>query len=196
MIILASKSPRRAELMQQVGLQYSVLVAGETDEQYPPELQREEIPLFLARLKSNAFFQVVTVPDDTIVITADTIVWVDGRALEKPACRQEAIEMLKTLSDKKHYVYSGVCIATNHKQFLFFDETKVFFKKLTSEEINFYVDNYQPYDKAGAYGIQEWIGYVGIEKIEGSYYNVVGLPIQKLYCELRNFKPTLKFNVL
>ena len=200
MIILASKSPRRFELMQQLGLQFKVQLAGETNEQYPLELQREEIPLFLARLKANSFLQAVTIPNDTVVVTADTIVWVEtletpnttgkvskGRALEKPDCRQEAIEMLELLSDKKHYVYSAVCLTTNSKQHVFFDETKVYFKKLSSEEISFYVDNYQPYDKAGAYGIQEWIGYIGIEKIEGSFYNVVGLPVQKLYNELRDF---------
>jgi len=200
MIILASKSPRRFELMQQLGLQFKVQLAGETNEQYPLELQREEIPLFLARLKANSFLQAVTIPNDTVVVTADTIVWVEtletpnttgkvskGRALEKPGCRQEAIEMLELLSDKKHYVYSAVCLTTNSKQHVFFDETKVYFKKLSSEEISYYVDNYQPYDKAGAYGIQEWIGYIGIEKIEGSFYNVVGLPVHKLYKELRNF---------
>ena len=193
MIILASKSPRRFELMQQLGLQFTVQLAGEIDEQYPPELQREEIPLFLARLKANSFMQAVTIPNDTIVITADTIVWVDGQSLGKPNCRQEAIDMLEKLSEKKHYVYSGVCLTTNSKQLAFFDETKVFFKKLSSDEINFYVDRYRPYDKAGAYGIQEWIGYVGIEKIEGSYYNVVGMPIQKLYSELCDFMTPFDF---
>jgi len=193
MIILASKSPRRIELMQQLGLHFSVQLAGETDEQYPPELQREEIPLYLARLKANSFLQTVTIPDDNVVVTADTIVWVNEQALGKPSCRQEAIEMLEMLSCKMHYVYSGVCFTTNSKQHLFFDETKVFFKKLLLEEIIFYIDRYQPYDKAGAYGIQEWIGYVGIEKIEGSFYNVVGMPIQKLYCELHDFMTSFDF---
>ena len=130
--------------------------------------------------------QAVKITDDTIVVTADTIVWVDECALGKPNCRKEAIEMLEMLSNKKHYVYTAVCLTTNSGQHVFFDETKVFFKYLSSEEINFYVDRYQPYDKAGAYGIQEWIGYVGIEKIEGSFYNVMGLPVQKLYNELSN----------
>ena len=196
MFILASKSPRRIELMQQLGLQFTVQLVGEIDEEYPPELLGKEIPLFLARLKANSFLKVVTIPDNTIVITADTIVWVDGFALGKPSCRQEAVEMLEKLSGKKHYVYSGVCLTTNDKQRAFFDETKVFFKNLSSEEINFYVDNYQPYDKAGAYGIQEWIGLVGIEKIEGSYFNVVGMPIQKLYSELCVFTKSFDlFNV-
>ena len=186
-IILASKSPRRVELMNQAGLQFTVQLAGETDELYPAELQREEIPLFLARLKADAFLHAVAIPDNTIVVTADTIVWINGRELGKPADRQEAIDMLEILSGNMHLVYTGVCLTTNSKQQSFFDESKVYFRKLTREEIIFYVDSCQPYDKAGAYGIQEWIGYVGIEKINGSHYNVMGLPIQKLYCELCNF---------
>ena len=186
-IILASRSPRRIELMQQVGFQFTVQLSGETDELYPPELQREEIPLFLARLKANSFLQAVAIPDQTIVVTADTIVWIDNQVLGKPKGRKEAIEMLETLSGNMHEVYTGVCLSSNEKQHSFFAESKVFFRKLTMDEIIFYVDNYQPYDKAGAYGIQEWIGYVGIEKIEGSFYNVMGLPIQKLYRELCGF---------
>jgi septum formation protein len=188
MFILASKSPRRIELMQQAGLQFIVQLAGETDETYPPELQCEEIPLFLARLKANVFLQAVAIPDDTVVVTADTIVWINNRVLGKPADRQEAVEMLEILSGNMHRVYTGVCLTTNDQQHAFFDESKVYFRKLTREEITFYVDRCQPYDKAGAYGIQEWIGYVGVEKIEGSYHNVMGLPIQKLYCKLRDLK--------
>ena len=186
-IILASKSPRRIELMQQAGFQFTVQLAGEIDELYPPELQREEIQLFLARLKADAFLRAVVIPDHTIVVTADTIVWINDRVLGKPAGRQEAIDMLKILSGKMHQVYTGVCIATNNKRHDFFAESKVYFRVLNNDEISYYVDRYQPYDKAGAYGIQEWIGYVGIEKIDGSHYNVMGLPIQKLYCELRDF---------
>ncbi len=173
--------------MRQVGLQFTVQLAGETDEIYPPELQREDIPLYLARLKADAFMRAVPVADDTVVITADTIVWINNRVLGKPADRREAVEMLETLSGNMHTVYTGVCLATNCKQHLFFAESNVYFRELTSEEIVWYVDRYQPFDKAGAYGIQEWIGYVGIEKIEGSYYNVMGLPVQKLYRELCNF---------
>ena len=186
-IILASKSPRRIELMQQAGFQFTVQLAGETDETYPTELQCEEIPLFLARLKADAFLQAVTIPDDTIVMTADTIVWINNRVLGKPDGRQGAIDMLGTLSGNMHQVFTGVCLTSNSKQHAFFAESKVFFRKLTNHEISFYVDRCQPYDKAGAYGIQEWIGYVGIEKIEGSYYNVMGLPVQKLYRELCYF---------
>ena len=186
-IILASKSPRRIELMQQVGFQFTVQLAGETDEVYPANLRCKEIPLFLARLKADAFLQSVTVPDDTIVVTADTIVWINNQLLGKPAGRQEAIDMLGILSGNMHQVFTGVCLTSNSKQHAFYAESKVFFRKLTNDEITFYVDRCQPYDKAGSYGIQEWIGYVGIEKIEGSYYNVMGLPVQKLYRELCDF---------
>jgi len=190
MIILASKSPRRIELMQKAGLQFTVQIVGETDELYPPELQREEIPLYLARLKADAFLRMVAIPNDTIVVTADTIVWINNRVLGKPVGKQDAIDMLETLSGNMHQVYTGVCLTTNDKQYTFFDESKVYFRKLNTDEIAYYVDRWQPYDKAGAYGIQEWIGFVGIERIEGSHFNVMGLPIQKLYCELINFSPS------
>jgi len=173
--------------MQLAGLNFTVQTAGETDETYPPELQREEIPLFLARIKANAFLQAVNIPDHAIVVTADTVVWINNQALGKPADRKEAIDMLAALSGNMHHVYTGVCLTTNRRQRSFFDESKVYFKKLTVAEISFYVDNFKPFDKAGAYGIQEWIGLTGIEKIEGSYHNIVGLPIQKLYTELCNF---------
>ena len=170
--------------MRQAGLQFTVQLSGETNEVYPPELQREEIPLYLARLKADAFLHDVSIPDDTVVVKADTIVWIDDRVLGKPSGREESIYMLQTLSGNMHQVFTGVCLNTNRQQNTFFAESRVFFRKLTDEEIVFYVDRYQPYDKAGAYGIQEWIGYVGIEKIEGSFYNVMGLPIQQLYCKL------------
>jgi len=173
--------------MQQLGLQFTVQLSGETDELYPPELQREDIPLYLARLKADAFLSTVAIPDDAIVITADTIVWINHQVLGKPTDRQDAIDMLKILSGNMHQVYTGVCLSSNSKRHSFFDESKVYFRKLTIDEITFYVDHYHPYDKAGAYGVQEWIGYVGIEKIEGSHYNVMGLPVQKLYCELCDF---------
>jgi len=173
--------------MQQLGLKFTLQLSGETDELYPPNLQREEIPLFLARLKADAFLRAVAIPDDTIVVTADTIVWINDHVLGKPACNQEAIDMLEILSGNMHQVFTGVCLSSNSKRHSFFDESKVYFRKLTIDEITFYVDHFQPYDKAGAYGVQEWIGYVGIEKIEGSHYNVMGLPVQKLYCELCNF---------
>ena len=186
-IILASQSPRRIELMQQAGFRFTTLIPEKFDEIYPLSLQREEIPLYLARQKADVFLRSTTIPDDTIVITADTIVWLGEQALGKPADRPEAIKMLEALSGNMHHVYTGVCLTTNRQQSVFFAESKVFFRPLTDDEIEYYVDNFNPYDKAGAYGIQEWIGIVGVEKIEGSYENVMGLPIEKLYCELRNF---------
>ncbi len=186
-IILASKSPRRIELMQQVGLQFTTQLAGEVEEVYPPELQREEIPLYLAQLKADAFMKAVPATNNAVVITADTIVWINHQVLGKPANRDEAIDMLSILSGNMHQVYTGVCLTNRQKQRAFFAESKVYFRKLSSQEISYYIDYFHPYDKAGAYGIQEWIGYIGIEKIEGSYYNVMGLPIQKLYRELSSF---------
>ena len=186
-LILASKSPRRMELMQQAGLQFTTHLAGETDEIYPSHLQREEIPLFLSQIKADAYLSVVEITDDTVVITADTIVWINNKTLEKPADRNEAIEMLETLSGNMHQVFTGVCLSSTKKRSCFFDESKVFFEKLSHEEIVYYVDNFHPYDKAGAYGIQEWIGCVGIERIEGTFHNIVGLPVQKLYRELKKF---------
>jgi septum formation protein len=164
-----------------------VRLAGETEETYPVGLQREEIPLYLARLKANAFLKAIAIPDGTVVVTADTIVQIGDRTLGKPAGREEAIDMLGMLSASMHRVYTGVCLTANDRQHAFYDESRVFFRKLTGDEITFYVDNFHPYDKAGSYGIQEWVGCVGIERIEGSYDNVMGLPMQKLYCELRNF---------
>ena len=185
-IILASKSPRRIELMQQLGLQFTVQLSGEIDEIYPPELQGEEIPLYLARLKADAFME-TTGADAGLVITADTIVWLNGQALGKPADHREAEAMLEMLSGNMHQVFTGVCLAQGQRRHLFFAESKVYFGELSSDEIAWYVNRYRPFDKAGAYGIQEWIGFVGVKKIEGSYYNVMGLPIQKLYRELCEF---------
>ncbi|MDR2037103.1 MAG: Maf family nucleotide pyrophosphatase [Bacteroidales bacterium] len=186
-IILASGSPRRIELMKQAGFRFSVKTAANVDESYPPGLKREQIPVYLAKVKADAFLDTYGVDDMTVVITADTIVWMNDCVLGKPVSREEAIGMLSALSGNKHHVYTGVCLTSRKKQQSFFSESKVFFRKLDMNEISYYVDHYQPYDKAGAYGIQEWIGYVGIEKIEGSYFNIVGLPIQKLYCELCSF---------
>lgn len=186
-VILASQSPRRIELISQLGLPFSVCTVGDVEEVYPPDLVREEIPLYLARLKADAFLQQNDIPDNTVLITADTIVWLHDRVLGKPDGRNEAIEMLLSLSGNMHQVYTGVCLSGKNKSCTFYAESKVFFRTLDEQEIVYYVDNYQPFDKAGAYGIQEWIGYVGIERIEGSYYNVMGLPVQRLYHELRNF---------
>jgi septum formation protein len=173
--------------MQQAGLQFTVRAEGQTDESYPSDLQAEEIPLFLAEQKAKAFLASSKISDNTILITADTIVWHNGKSLDKPTNTRQAVETLEELSACMHHVYTSVCLTTNNKQITFYDHTKVFFKKLSHQEIMFYVNNYNPYDKAGGYGIQDWIGLVGIEKIEGSFQNVVGLPIGKLYSHLQNF---------
>jgi septum formation protein len=186
-VILASQSPRRMELMQRAGFSFIVRTVGDIEEDYPEQLQREEIPLYLAKLKADAFLKVNGIDAGTILITADTIVSINGQTLGKPSGRQEAIEMLQLLSGNMHQVYTGVCLTSSLKQHSFFAETKVYFRKLSYDEIVYYTDTCQPYDKAGAYGIQEWIGYAGIEKIEGSFFNVMGLPVQMLYCELCNF---------
>lgn len=176
--------------MQQLGLDFSVQELGNLNETYPPELQKEEVPLFLARLKAESFLASSHISEKTIVITADTIVWLDNQVMGKPRNRDEAIHMLNMLSGKVHYVYTGVCLSRNNIIKAFYEESKVYFKTLTDQEIAFYVDTFQPYDKAGAYGIQEWIGDIGIQRIEGSYDNIVGLPVQKLYSELSNMVAT------
>lgn len=184
-IILASQSPRRKKLLEDLGLSFETLPL-EVDESYPAHLKAEEIALYLSQLKASAF-NFDSLCENCLVITADTIVWQDGQVLSKPKDAKDAARILNFLSGNSHEVITGVTIRTKVKSHSFYSTTKVFFKKLTPEEINFYISNYQPFDKAGAYGIQEWIGYIGIEKIEGSYFNVVGLPVQRLYTELQNF---------
>lgn len=183
-IILASKSPRRQQLLKDLGLEFSVEVT-DADETYPPGLSMEEIPVFLAELKAKAFSRELV--ENELLITADTIVWLNGEVLGKPADKDEAIQMLRKLSNNEHQVVTGVCLKSNSRQCSFFAVSNVAFKELTDDEINYYIDRYKPYDKAGAYGIQEWIGYIGITHIEGSFFNVMGLPIQKLYTELLKF---------
>jgi septum formation protein len=179
-IILASKSPRRQELLRLMDVDFRI-VLKDVDESYPDNLTPEEIAVYIAEKKAKAFDESV---DGEIVLTADTIVSVDGHILGKPETKAHAVEMLQMLSGKVHKVITGVCILHKHKYNLFHDVSEVFFRKLTTEEINFYVDKYEPLDKAGAYGIQEWIGLTGIERINGSYTNVVGLPTEKLYQQL------------
>lgn len=181
-IILASQSPRRQYLMQEIGINYEIQVR-EVDEQWPKELRREEIPLFLCELKSEAFHP-RDFRDDTILITADTIVFLDDEVVGKPRDRDDAIQILNKLSGRKHEVITGVCLRTNKLKHSFTAESEVWFRPFAPDEIEWYIDTYKPYDKAGAYGIQEWIGYVGIERITGSFYNVMGLPTQRLYIEL------------
>ncbi|MDR1673357.1 MAG: Maf family nucleotide pyrophosphatase [Bacteroidales bacterium] len=186
-LVLASKSPRRAELLRQAGFRFTTCDADNADESYPEELQGAEIPLYLAELKSDAFMRRYTTDNDTVVITADTIVWLQGKILGKPAGRDDTIRMLASLSGNMHQVFTGVCLASAAQKHLFCAESKVWFKELSAGEIAYYADACHPFDKAGAYGIQEWIGCVGIERIEGSYFNVVGLPVQQLYVELHRF---------
>jgi septum formation protein len=183
--ILASQSPRRQQLLKELIPNFEVIPI-DVDETFPSHLRGDEIALFLSELKAKAFSN-KRLTEDTIVITADTIVWQDGEVLSKPTDFEDAERILQKLSGNMHEVITGVTFRTKNKLKTFSSTTKVYFKELTKEEIHYYIKNYKPYDKAGAYGIQEWIGFIGIEKIEGSYFNVVGLPVQKLYTELIDF---------
>lgn len=180
-IILASGSPRRQELFKGLNLDFKIDIR-EIEEIYPKNYQREEITNYLAHLKAKAFEGAIKSND--LIITSDTIVWFNGKALEKPKSFQDAVSMLSELSGNFHEVITSVCLKTNNSEKVFHDITKVYFKELTQDEILFYVENYKPYDKAGAYGIQEWIGFIGVSKLEGSYFNVMGLPVHKVYEEL------------
>ncbi len=182
-VILASNSPRRKELLGGLGIAFEVRTLSDIDESYPNALRGEDIPMFISGKKAEAYKQGMA--DDEMIITADTIVYDNGQVLGKPKNRGEAVQMLKELSGHAHEVITGVSIVTKKKTVQFASTSKVTFAALTDEEIAYYVDTYKPYDKAGAYGIQEWIGYVAVTRIEGSYFNVMGLPIQKLYSELK-----------
>lgn len=184
-IILASNSPRRRELLAGLGLDFTVKVISGIDESWPHSLKGEDIPLYISREKAAPYRQ--TIAEDELVITADTIVYVDGEVLGKPHDKADAVRMLKLISGRWHEVITGVTLMTAVKERSFAVTTRVRFCNLTDDEINRYVESGLPMDKAGAYGIQEWIGYVGVEAIEGSYFNVVGLPVQRLYRELMNF---------
>ena len=181
-VILASGSPRRRELMAGLGVNYEVRILPDVDESYPYTLQGEEIPLYIAKEKADAYIPMMQ-PDE-LIITADTIVWLDGKVLGKPRDREDALQMLRTMSGRTHEVFTGVCITTTDWQRSFTAQTEVRFATLSEDEIIYYVDNFKPMDKAGAYGVQEWIGFIGVENISGSYYNIMGLPVQKLYREL------------
>jgi len=180
-IILASKSPRRQELLTLMGLNFKVLLK-DVDESYPAGLEPAEIALYIAEQKAKAFDAA-----EEVVITADTIVALNGEILGKPIDREHAQEMLAKLSGSKHEVYTGVTLVQGDRVHSFYDRTEVYCKAVTSDEIDFYIDHYQPYDKAGSYGVQDWWGLVVVQRIEGSYTNVMGLPTEKLYQELRNF---------
>ena len=184
-IILASGSPRRQELFKELGVDFTIKVKP-INEVYPLNLKEEEITNYLAELKAKAFEPELN--ENDFIITSDTIVWLNNKALEKPKNKNEAICMLQELSGKKHKVITSICLKSKFKQKIFFDVKNVYFKELTLDEITFYVENYKPFDKAGAYGIQEWIGFIGVTKLEGSYFNVMGFPVHKLYEEMKNFK--------
>ena len=182
-IVLASNSPRRKELMSGLGVDYVVKTLPDVDESYPDTLQGTAIPAYISREKADAYKSLIQ-PDE-LLITADTIVWLNGEVLGKPKGREGAIDMLRKLSGTSHQVITGVCLTTSDWQKSFTAVTDVTFATLTEEEIIYYVDKYTPMDKAGAYGVQEWIGFIGVESISGSYFNVMGLPIQRLYQELK-----------
>jgi septum formation protein len=184
-IILASQSLRRRQLLEEIGLKFELKVK-DVDESYPAELQCEDVVRYIAEKKSAAFSN-DELPEGHILITADTIVWLDGGSLLKPTDEQDAINMLGKLSGRKHRVATGVCLRSTAKKKVFHVLTDVYFKPLSLEEREYYVKKYKPYDKSGSYGIQEWVGLVGIEKIEGSYTNVMGLPMKELYEELMKF---------
>lgn len=182
-IILASNSPRRRELLSGLGVDYEVKIVPGIDETYPELLNGEEIPVYIAQEKANAYR--ASLQPDELVITADTIVYVDGMVLGKPVDEADACRMLRMLSGRTHQVITGVCLTTVDFQKSFASVTEVTFDTLSDEEIGYYVEKYHPMDKAGSYGVQEWIGFVGVTGLKGSYYNVMGLPVQRLYKELK-----------
>lgn len=183
-IILASNSPRRQHLLKQMDIDFEVQIR-ETDETFPENLKREDIAIYLCKKKAAAFGSDELC--NIILIAADTIVWLDGKVLGKPSDNKDAVRILKKLSGQKHEVITGVCLKSDKKEISFFSCTQVYFKALNQDEIDHYIRQYKPFDKAGAYGIQEWIGYTGIFRIEGSYYNVMGLPTARLYEQLMEF---------
>lgn len=186
-VILASASPRRHELLKGLDVEFSVKKLPDVEETFPVELQAGDVPLYLSKKKADAYRPIMN--DDELVITADTIVWLDGKVLGKPADVEEARRMLHNMSGKRHAVFTGVTITTKSEQRSFVAQSNVAFAVLTEEEVEYYIEKYKPMDKAGAYGAQEWIGYIGMENIEGSYFNVMGLPVQRLYSELKKIKP-------
>ena len=182
-VVLASNSPRRKELLSGLGIDYEVKTLPDVDESFPEGLSEVETATYIARAKADVY-RTIMQPDE-LIITADTIVWLDGEVMGKPADEEDARRMLRALSGKTHQVITGVCLTTVDIQKTFATVTDVTFCRLSEEEIDYYVDHYRPMDKAGSYGIQEWIGFVGVESISGSYFNVMGLPIQRLYTELK-----------
>lgn len=184
-IILASKSPRRHYLLKKIGLKFTISDLHSVDEIFPKGLNKFEIPVYLSNLKSEAFKP--KLKDKEILITADTIVWLNNELIGKPKNRDHALEILKKLRGNMHEVITGVTLKNSNEKRSFYAQSEVYFSMLSDQELEYYVDNFKPFDKAGAYGIQDWIGFIGIEEIRGSYFNVMGLPIQRLYRELENF---------
>lgn len=183
-LVLASSSPRRQYLLKEAGFEFTI-EKPDVDEIFPDDLPAEQVARYLAALKGEFFRPSLR---DQVVVTADTVVILQGRILNKPADRNEAIEMLSLLSGATHIVMTGVCILSKEKEVIFDDTTRVSFQDLTSDEVAYYVDHFKPYDKAGAYGAQDWIGMVAIRTIEGSYFNVMGLPVDKVYHQLKQFQ--------
>ena len=184
-IILASQSPRRRMLLEGLDVRFECIVRDDIEEDFPAGMDKFRIPQMLAQHKSDHYTDLLNAM--TIVITADTIVWLNGEVINKPSDEEEAFQMLRKLSGRTHEVITGVCLRSANRIHVFSDHSEVVFRNLSDNEIHYYVSHYQPFDKAGAYGIQEWIGYIGIETITGSFYNVMGLPVQRLYEELRSF---------
>lgn len=184
-IILASQSPRRIELLNGLNIKFEVQVL-DVNEDFPAQMVGVDIPMYLAEKKANVYKHIMD--EHTMIITADTIVWHEGKVLGKPVDETDARRMLRALSGKTHQVITGVCISTLQRRKVFHVISDVRFARLTEAEIEYYLHNFKPYDKAGSYGVQEWIGFVGVEHINGSYFNVMGLPVQRLYNELKRWK--------
>ena len=184
-LILASQSPRRQYLLKELGLNFEIRTTN-VPEEYPGHLKHEQIAIYLAEQKADSF-DTSRLDAKALIIAADTIVCIDDEILGKPGNYKEAVRMLTKLSGKKHEVITAVCLKTKTKRRTFFTVSSVYFKELSIEEIDYYIENFEPFDKAGGYGIQEWIGYIGISKIEGSYFNIMGLPVKEFYEELLTF---------
>ena len=184
-LVLASNSPRRKELLRGLGIDFEVRLIRDIDESFPATLPVSDVAVHISKAKATAYLD--TMAENEVVLTADTVVVCDGQILGKPQDAEDARCMLGLLSGKSHEVITGVTLSTRQWQRSFAVTTVVWFKELTADEIDFYVDSYRPFDKAGAYGIQEWIGYIGVQRIEGSYFNVMGLPVQRIYEELKGY---------
>lgn len=184
-IILASNSPRRRELLRGLDLAFDVRVLPDIAENFPETIEPKDVAEYISKVKANAYLDTIT--EKELVLTADTVVIIDREILGKPHDAEQAKAMLHKISGRKHQVVTGVCLTTKERQHSFSVSTDVTFKELPDAEINYYVETYEPFDKAGAYGIQEWIGYVGVTSLEGSYFNVMGLPVQRIWTELNKF---------